>query len=91
MALTPSMNDNCRHDHQSRMQSREGDAHVVTCVMSWLVYDNSMALPPWKKRKLGRVSRESLKSPFESLCESLLCRKLYILTRFTGYTCTWCV
>jgi hypothetical protein len=43
-------------------------SHVVTCVMSWLVYDNSMALPPWKKRKLGRVSRESLKSPFESLC-----------------------
>lgn len=32
---------------------------MVTCVMSRLAYDNSMAIPPWKKRKRGHVSRVS--------------------------------
>lgn len=76
MALAPSMNDNCRHDHQSRMQSREGDAHVVTCVMSWLVYDNSMALPPWLPWKnraswVASVRRES--HPIAKVCLPVIC------------------
>ena len=63
-------------------------SHVVTCVMSRLAYDNSMALPPWKKRKLGRVRVATV-----PLCrrKPAVRAKQYILARFTGYTCTWCV
>jgi hypothetical protein len=72
-------------------------SHVVTCIMSRLAYDNSMALPPWLPWKnraswVASVRREGptlLRKP--AAVYYLPVSKLYILARFTGNTCTWCV